>query len=81
MFKERIRAILMKNFGGKAHLVQKLSDQEDFVKQRLFDSFELITIVLLIENEFEIKIEVDDLADDKLNSLEKIEKFVILKKK
>lgn len=81
MIKERVREILINNFSGKAHFVQKLSDQEDFVKQRIFDSFELITIVLLIENEFEIKIEVDDLADDKLNSLEKIEKFVILKKK
>lgn len=80
MIKEKVREILIKNFEGKAYFVQKLSDQEDFVKQNLFDSFELINIVLLIEHEFDIKIEVADLADERLNSLEKIEQFVISKK-
>lgn len=80
MIKERIRKILVNNFSGKVRFVQKLSDQEDFVKQHLFDSFELITIVLLIEHEFGIKIEVADLAQGRLNSLEKIEQFVISKK-
>ena len=79
MLKDKVRRLLIKNFRSKAHFVQKLSDQEDFVKQDLFDSFELINIVLLIEREFKIKIEVEDLANERLNSLEKIERFIILK--
>lgn len=79
MIKEKIREVLIRNFKSKAHLVRKLADHEDFVKQHLFDSFELIQIVILIEREYKIKIEVADIANEKLNSLEKIEQFVIVK--
>ena len=64
MIKEKVREILIKNFKGNAHMVHGLSDQDDFVKQHLFDSIELINIVLAVEHEFNIKIEVADLAKD-----------------
>ena len=80
MIKERVREILIQNFRRKALFVQKLSDQEDFIKQGLFNSFELINIVLLIEHEFNIKIDVADFANERLSSLERIEKLVSFKK-
>ena len=70
---------MVKNFKGKAHVIEKLSDEEDFVKQNLFDSFELIKVISLIEGEFKVTIEVADLANEKLNSLQKIEQFVTAK--
>ena len=80
MIKEKIREILVKNFKSKAHLIEKLADTEDFVKQNLFDSFELIKVISLFEGEFKITIEVADLANEKLNSLLQIEQFVISKR-
>ncbi|MFH0753005.1 MAG: hypothetical protein V2A70_00390 [Candidatus Omnitrophota bacterium] len=79
MIKERLRGILNKNFKSKAHLIERLADNEDFVKRNLFDSFELIKVVLLIETEFGIAIETADLANESLNSLDKIEHFVTVK--
>ena len=79
MIKEKLRELLEKNFRSKARLIQKLTDDEDFVKQHLFDSFELIKIVILIEKEFAVSIGPADLLNDKLNSLNKIEQFVISK--
>ena len=80
MVKEKVREILIKNYRNKAYLIDKLSDDEDFVKMGLFDSFELINIVLLIQAEFKVKIEVADWARESINSLEKIATFVALKK-
>ena len=76
MIKEKVREILVINFKSKAHLVERLADDEDFVKKNLFDSFELIKVITLIEKEFNITIEVADLANDRLNSLAKIDLFV-----
>ena len=76
MIKERVRELLVQNFGSKASLVQKLLDQDDFVKRGIFNSFELINIVLLIEHEFNIKVDVADLANERLSSFEKIEQLV-----
>jgi acyl carrier protein len=80
MIKEQVRGILVKNFKTKAHLIQRLADHEDFVKKNLFDSYELIKVVLLLEAEFKVTIEVADLANENLNSLDKIECFLKTKK-
>jgi len=77
MFIEKIREILCKHFRNKAHLIRILPDNENFVRMDLFDSFELIMVISLIEKEFKIKIEAADLAGDKLNSLDKVESFLM----
>ena len=76
MVKEKVREILVKNFKSKARLRQKLADGEDFVKKNIFDSFELIKVITLIESEFKITIDVADLANERINSLEKLDYFV-----
>lgn len=79
MIKDEVRGILLENFKSKAHLIEKLADEEDFVKQNLFDSFELIKIISLIEGKYKLTIGVADLANEKLNSLQKIDRFVTTK--
>ncbi|MDD5225843.1 MAG: phosphopantetheine-binding protein [Candidatus Omnitrophica bacterium] len=78
--RERAREVLAQNFGSKAHLIDKLPEAEDFIKKNLFDSFDLIKVIAVLEKEFSVTVDVADLANDRVSSLEKIEQFVMSKR-
>ncbi|GEM_PF-3382303 len=78
--REKVRELLVQNFGSKAHLIGKLLETEDFIKKNLFDSFDLIKVIAILEKEFAVTVAVADLANDRISSLEKIEQFVISKR-
>ena len=47
--REKVRELLAQNFGSKAHLIGKLLETEDFIKKNLFDSFDLIKVIAILE--------------------------------
>jgi acyl carrier protein len=78
--KARARKLLAQNFQSKAHLINQLPENADFVQANLFDSFEFIKVIAVLEKEFTVTIEVADLANDRISTFEKIEQFVTSKR-
>ena len=78
--KARARKLLAQNFQSKAHLINQLPENADFVQANLFDSFEFIKVIAVLEKEFTVTIEVADLANDRISTFEKIEQFVASKR-
>ncbi len=76
----RARELLAQNFQSKAHLINKLPENANFIQANLFDSFEFIKVIAVLEKEFTVTIDVADLANDRISTFEKIEQFVISKR-
>ena len=53
-----------------------LSELSDIVEGGYIDSFELMTLITALSNEFDIEIEVDDIVPENFNSIDGIVSMV-----
>ena len=52
------------------------SDSEDFIMDGLLDSFDIISLISILEEEFNIKIDGLDIVPENFASIEKIEELI-----
>lgn len=74
-----LRDYLRKKLKGKETLIDQLRDSDNFIDNKVLDSFELIQFFLYIEKKYDITIDIDDFIKNKLESLDRLEQYVLSK--
>ncbi len=59
--------------------IEEVADHTSLIEDGLLDSFSVVKLMMFIEKEFNIKIEVEDLTEENISTLNNIEKMIILK--
>ena len=74
--KETLRKFIVENFlfGRKS-----VENGDSFLEKGIIDSTGVLEIVSWLEETYDIKVEDDELIPDNLDSIEKIEKYVMRK--
>jgi acyl carrier protein len=77
--KEKIRAFIVENFlfGND----QKLADDSSFLDEGIIDSTGILELVSFIEEEFNIKVEDDELVPENLDSINNVVAYLERKMK
>ena len=58
----------------------KLSDDDSLYDEGVLDSLEMIEFLSIIENEFDIKVGIDDLTPENFESIKRISLYISCKK-
>lgn len=57
-------------------LGKNLLGSSNFVEDKLIDSFDLMNIIAVLEDEYEIEIDVDEIDEENFKNVESIKKLV-----
>ncbi len=71
---ERIRAILEKEADFKMN--ESVSNDDSLIESGVADSFGMITLVVLLEQEFAIKVQPDEMTAESFQSIGSIARYV-----
>jgi len=75
MIKDRLRLYILENFLFTDDQ-SELKDDDSFMEQGIIDSTGILEVIFLIEEEFSVKVENEDMIPDNLDSVNKIVRFV-----
>ena len=75
MIKDRLRLYILENFLFTDDQ-SELKDDDSFMDQGIIDSTGILEVIFLIEEEFSVKVENEDMIPDNLDSVNKIVRFV-----
>ena len=75
MIKDRLRLYILENFLFTDDQ-SELKDDDSFMDQGIIDSTGILEVIFLIEEEFSVKVENEDMIPDNLDSVNKIVSFV-----
>jgi len=78
--KTKVRTYIFDNF-IMAGNPGDLQDGDSFMEGHILDSTGFIELITFLEEAFDIKVEDDDMVPENLDSLNKIESFLLKKKK
>lgn len=65
---------------GRIYDSRRINEDDNYIEFFSLDSLDFITLISLIEKEFQFKVDFIDLTMDKLNTIEKIYRYFYLKK-
>lgn len=75
MIKDRLRLYILENFLFTDDQ-SELKDDDSFMERGIIDSTGILEVIFLIEEEFSVKVENEDMVPDNLDSVNKIVSFV-----
>ncbi len=56
---------------------KKLADEDDFVAKYELSSLQLVQFLVMIEEEFSIEFDIDELGEDSFKSIKKLEQSIL----
>lgn len=75
MIKDKLRLYILENFLFTDDQ-NELKDDDSFMEQGIIDSTGILEVIFLLEEEFSVKVENEDMIPDNLDSVNKIVSFV-----
>ena len=75
MIKDKLRLYILENFLFTDDQ-SELKDDDSFMDQGIIDSTGILEVIFLLEEEFSIKVENEDMIPENLDSINKIVSFV-----
>ncbi len=78
--KDNIRAFIIDQY-VKGDTLRTPKDDDSFLDSRLIDSTGMLELVMFIEETFNIKVEDEELIPDNLDSINRLNEFIIGKRK
>lgn len=75
MIKDKLRLYILENFLFTDDQ-SELNDEDSFMGQGIIDSTAILELIFLIEEDFAVKVENEDMTPDNLDSVNKIVSFV-----
>ena len=75
MIKDKLRLYILENFLFTDDQ-SELNDEDSFMDQGIIDSTAILELIYLIEEDFAVEVENEDMIPDNLDSVNKIVSFV-----
>lgn len=75
MIKDKLRIYILENFLFTDDQ-SELNDDDSFMEKSIIDSTGILEVIFLLEEEFSVKVENEDMIPDNLDSVNKIVSFV-----
>jgi acyl carrier protein len=76
--KEKIRAYILENFLFTTDPTQ-LSDDDSFLGRGILDSTGMMEVIYFLEDQYQVKVEDEEMVPENLDSVTKIERYVARK--
>lgn len=77
---DEVRAKLVKFFEDNFMMPPDFPEDESFLESGIIDSTGVLELVMFLEENFDIKVEDDEIIPENLDSLKNIEKFLATKR-
>ena len=75
MIKDKLRLFILENFLFTDDQ-SKLNNEDSFMDQGIIDSTAVLELIFYLEEEFSIKVEVEEMVPDNLDSIDKVTRFI-----
>jgi acyl carrier protein len=75
MIKDKLRLFILENFLFTDDQ-SKLNNEDSFMDQGIIDSTAVLELIFYLEEEFSIKVEVEDMVPANLDSIDKVTRFI-----
>ena len=75
MIKDKVRAYILENFLFTDDQSQ-LNNEDSFMDQGIIDSTAILELIFFMEEEFSVKVEVEEMIPDNLDSVDKVVRFI-----
>lgn len=75
---KRIKQFFGEDPDFKIH--ENIGDETQLIESGVLDSFSVVKLMMFVEKEFNIKIDIEDLTEENISSLVKIEELVARKR-
>ena len=80
MIKDKLRLYILENFLFTDDQ-SELNNEDSFMDQGIIDSTAILELIFFMEEEFSVKVEVDEMIQDNLDSINKATRFIESKNK
>ena len=80
MIKDRLRLYILENFLFTDDQ-SELDNEDSFMDQGIIDSTAVLELIFFMEEEFSVKVEVEEMIPDNLDSINKVTRFIESKTK
>jgi acyl carrier protein len=75
MIKDKLRLFILENFLFTDDQ-SELNDEDSFMDQGIIDSTAILELIFFMEEEFSVKVEVEEMIPDNLDSINKVTRFI-----
>jgi len=75
MIRDKLRLFILENFLFTDDQ-SKLNNEDSFMDQGIIDSTAVLELIFYLEEEFSIKVEVEEMVPDNLDSIDKVTHFI-----
>lgn len=75
MIKDKLRSYILENFLFTDDQSQ-LNNEDSFMDQGIIDSTAILELIFFMEEEFSVKVEVEEMVPDNLDSINKVTRFI-----
>lgn len=75
MIKDKLRLFILENFLFTDDQ-SKLNNEDSFMDQGIIDSTAVLELIFYLEEEFAIKVEVEEMVPANLDSIDKVTRFI-----
>jgi len=75
MIKDKLRSYILENFLFTDDQ-SELNNEDSFMDQGIIDSTAILELIFFMEEEFSVKVEVEEMIPDNLDSINKVTRFI-----
>lgn len=75
MIKDKLRLFILENFLFTDDQGE-LNNEDSFMDQGIIDSTAILELIFFMEEEFSVKVEVEEMIPDNLDSINKVTRFI-----